>query len=152
MVITTTDTPEEEPEEPRVFRSINSNEHFEAQTTLRAKLPDPEVFMRNLTHRAVEVLEGSREISQIARWVTDDVFASISKQVAARVLKLNLLPPEVRYRLARRFRLSSVRIGEPRGGIIEGCVVVSAGQQVRVAAIRLEGLDRRWRASSFTLL
>jgi hypothetical protein len=152
MVTTSSTGPGEEPIDPRIFRNISANEHFEAQVAKRATLPDPEVFMRNLTHRAVEILDGSREISQIARWVTDDVFASINRELIAKTIKRTALSPKIQSRLARPFDLTAVRLSEPRDGIVEGCVMVHTVRKVRVAAIRLEGLDRRWRATSFTLL
>jgi len=152
MLKTTTASPAEEPGDIRKFRAISAQEKFEPQISHRTELPDPEVFLRNLTQRAVEILAGSRDLSQIARWVTDDVFHSMQQQVAARTVRTSLLAPTARPRLARRFEVTTVRTKEPRAGIIEGCVLVTAGRQVRVAAVRLEGLDRRWRASSFTLL
>jgi hypothetical protein len=152
MLDTTPANPEEEPVEPPKFRAIGSNEQFGPQFARRKDLPNPEVFLRNLTQRAVEVLAGSRDLSQIARWVTDDVFHSIQYQVTARAITAGLRTREAKKRRARRFQLSSVRFTAPREGIIEGCVLVSAGQNIRVAAVRLEGFDRRWRASSFTLL
>jgi len=155
MLDTTPASPEEEPEEPEVqpkFRSISAEEQFGPQLSTRQELPDPVIFLSNLTQRAVEVLAGSRDLAQIARWVTDDVFHSIHHQVTRQAIKTSLTSNDARKRLARRFQLRSVRATSPREGIIEGCVLVTAGRNIRVAAVRLEGFDRRWRASSFTLL
>ncbi len=142
----------EEPEDRKKFKNVSANEQFEAQVSRSSELPDPEVFVRNFTHRAVEVMTGSRDISQIARWVTEDVYNSMKEQVNGRIRKMSLLPPEVRAQTTRTFHLSHVRVSEPREGIVEACVIVTGGKRVRAAALRLEGLDRRWRTSSFTLL
>jgi hypothetical protein len=142
----------DEPGDAGKFRQINANEQFAPQVSSKGELPDPEVFVRNFTHRAVEVMTGSRDISQIARWVTEDVYNSMKEQVSGRQRQKSLLPPKVQFQATRTFRLSNVRFSEPREGIIEACVLVTGGNRVRAAALRLEGLDRRWRASSFTLL
>ncbi|MGB3376691.1 MAG: Rv3235 family protein, partial [Microbacterium sp.] len=40
----------------------------------------------------------------------------------------------------------------PADGIVEAVVVVAGPGRTRAVAIRLEGLDSRWRASSFAVL
>jgi hypothetical protein len=84
--------------------------------------------------------------------VTDDVYQAIQVKVDARIRKLSLLPTDVRATLAHRFTLSEVKIGNPRDGIVEAALVVRGTHRIRAAALRLEGLDRRWRATSFALL
>lgn len=148
----TTASPEDDPGDSGKFKNISANEHFAPQVSSRSDLPDPEDFVRNFTHRAVEVMTGSRDISQIARWVTEDVYLSMKKQVNGRIRKMSLVSTDAKPQVALNFRLSHVKVTEPREGIIEACVLVTGGQRVRAAALRLEGLDRRWRASSFTLL
>ena len=134
------------------FRAISAHEEFEPQACSTRDLPHPELFLRNFTLRAVEVLVGSRDLRQIARWTTEEVFSSMQKQVNARVRKMSLLPPDTPKPPIPHFHIMSVRWFEPRDRIIEGCVMVRSPKMTRVAAIRIEGLDRRWRTSSFTLL
>jgi hypothetical protein len=40
----------------------------------------------------------------------------------------------------------------PRDGVVEAVVVVTSRARARAVAIRLEGLDRRWRASAIAVL
>jgi len=134
------------------YRSISAHERFDAQHSSTSELPDPAVFLRNFTQRAVEALMGRRELGQLARWVTDDVMAQMNKDVAARVRKESALPSEVRAAQPIPVTLPRLRYSQPRDGIIEASVLVSMGTFYRVAAVRLEGLDRRWRASCFALL
>jgi len=142
----------EENQDSEKFRSISSNEHFDPQPSRRFELPDPELFALNLTHRAYEVLQGKRDVGQIARWVTDDVYHAMQQNVLARQRKMSLLPQGERPEKVGAFTVSALHGGAPREGIFETCVLVRTKKTIRSAAIRLEGFDRRWRASAFTLL
>jgi hypothetical protein len=43
-------------------------------------------------------------------------------------------------------------MSEPRDGIVEAVVIVHGRARSRAVAIRLEGLDHRWRASALSIL
>ncbi|MFS0893338.1 Rv3235 family protein [Microbacterium sp. 179-I 3D3 NHS] len=125
------------------------HEYFAPQPTSTAELPDPAPLLRSLTHGVLEVLAGVREVDQLARWFSEDAFRSL-------VTRANL---SARARSARGvaparpiFEILSMRIGQPLDGIIEAVVVVAGPGRTRAVAIRLEGLDRRWRASSLAIL
>lgn len=148
----TTTGPADDSEGGEKFRVISERERFEPQLTPSSQLPDPRVFAMNLTRRTIEVLSGSRDLAQIARWVTDDVFASLQEQVNARILKMSLIPEEKHRKTVRNFTVTHVRVSEPREGIVEACLLVHGTKRMRAVALRLEGFDHRWRASSFTLL
>ena len=45
----------------------------------------------------------------------------------------------------------SVRIGEPRDGVVEACALVSDGGRLRAVAVRMEGLDGRWRVTALEI-
>ena len=45
-----------------------------------------------------------------------------------------------------------MRESQPADGIVEAVVIVAGPGRTRAVAIRLEGLDRRWRATSFAVL
>jgi hypothetical protein len=145
-------SPAEDPTEPEKLTSIVAREHFDRQFTPTSLLPDPAAFAMNLTRRTIEVLQGARDITQIARWVTDDVYFSLLDQINARTRKMSLIAPGAKPRTLRDFTLTTVKISEPREGIIEACVMVSGSRRSRAVALRLEGLDNRWRASSFAML
>jgi hypothetical protein len=112
-------------------------------------LPDPEPFVRNLTRGVLEVLAGVREVDQLARWLTEDAFRRL-------VTRANLA---ARARSARGVSakrtvhaILSVRQQFPADGIVESVVVVRGPARTRAVAIRLEGMDGRWRATSLALL
>ncbi|GAA4176044.1 Rv3235 family protein [Gryllotalpicola koreensis] len=48
------------------------DDYFGVQRT--ADLPDPDPLITNLTRCVIEILAGARELEQIARWISDDVF------------------------------------------------------------------------------
>lgn len=152
MSITSISNPSEEPRKGKKRAQPHGDKAFETQWSPTKDLPDASLFALNFTQRALEVLYGSRDLSQIARWVTDDVYKAMQAKVNARTRKLSLMPVEVRDRITHHFTLSHVTIGNPREGIVEACVVVKGTQRIRAAALRLEGYDRRWRTTSFTIL
>lgn len=152
MSTTQISNPSEEPRQGKKRSTPQGADSFEPQRNSTIELPDPSLFALNFTQRALEVLYGSRDLAQIARWVTDDVYKAIQARVEARTRKLSLLPPALRASITHRFTLSNVKIGNPREGVVEACVVVHGTHRIRAAALRLEGYDHRWRTTSFTLL
>lgn len=50
------------------------------------------------------------------------------------------------------FGIRSIRVTEPMDGVIEAVVIVDGPGRTRAVAVRLDGLDRRWRAKSLVLL
>jgi hypothetical protein len=125
------------------------DEFFGVQLTCSDLLPDPEPLLVNLTHYVLEVLAGARELDQLIRWVTKDVYANLLKRVV-----LSARARAVSGQRVNRPRLTVLRtiVTEPCDGVIEGVVIVQTPVRVRAIAIRLEGLDSRWRASAITVL
>jgi hypothetical protein len=143
---------EEEPEIPRSFLGVTANEQFGRQWSATEDLPSAKMFALNLTHRAVEVLHGLREPAQISRWVTEEVFLSIQKYVNGEVRRRSHLAPAARIRKAPKFTLSHMHLYSPRDGVVEVCVLVKQANRCRTAALRIEGIDSRWRATAFAIL
>lgn len=126
-----------------------SDEFFARQHTPNIELPDPEPLLLNLTRCVVEVLAGARDLEQIARWLSDDVFRQLLKRV--------ILADRARRRLGQvpvrpAFTLGRVHITEPHDRAVEAVVMVHSRARSRAVAIRLEGFDQRWRASAISVL
>ncbi|HEU4466833.1 MAG TPA: Rv3235 family protein [Agromyces sp.] len=125
------------------------DDEFARRPSGRAELPDPERVLQHLTHCVIEVLAGARDLEQLARWVTDDVYRNLGKRVvlASRARRAKGL-------VAQRptFSIGHVHISEPADGVVEGVVMVHQRARSRAVAIRLEGLDQRWRASVINVL
>ena len=128
---------------------FQEDDFFGHQPSPRSQLPDPEPLLINLTRCVIEVLAGARELDQLARWVSDDVYRHLLKRVV-----LSARARAVKGQRAQRptITIGRVIISEPRDGVVEAVVIVHSRVRVRAVALRLEGLDRRWRASAINVL
>jgi len=119
------------------------------ERTSADELPDPEPLLRNLTQGVLEVLAGSRDVHQLARWMTEDAFRSLSTRanLAARARSARGVTASRPVHAIR-----SVHASVPVDDAVEAVVVIGGPARTRAVAIRLEGLDHRWRASSVALL
>lgn len=133
---------------PRTSR-FSTDEFFGHQVTSRAELPNPTPMVENLSRSVLEILAGARDLDQIARWVTDDVYRHLLQRVhvsqRARAIKKQ---PVTR----PHFTLGNTIITEPADGVVEAVVIVHGRARSRSIAMRLEGLDGRWRATAVHVL
>jgi len=151
-------TPEEPPVSPAYQETLPSkvirprfvpDEFFGHQPTSTNSLPDPSPLIENLTRCVIEILAGARELEQISRWVTDDVYRHLLKRVV-----LSTRARQAKGRAATRptFSIGSTTQCEPRDGVVEAVVIVRGRARTRAVALRLEGLDQRWRATAINVL
>ncbi len=128
---------------------FDSDDFFGAQPASTAALPDPTPLLENLTRCVIEVLAGARDLEQLARWVSDDVYRHLLKRVV-----LSTRARRARAQKATRpsFTIGSTSVFEPRDGVVEAVVIVRGRARTRAVAIRLEGLDSRWRATAINVL
>jgi len=122
---------------------------FGRQPSATGELPDPRPLLENLTRCVIEVIAGARDLEQIARWVDDAVYTKLLKRVV-----VSAQARQAAHRPATRpvITLGNVTVCEPRDGVVEAVIVVHSRMRTRAVAIRLEGLDRRWRATSIHVL
>jgi hypothetical protein len=125
------------------------SEFFAPQRTPSTELPDPEPFVRNITRGILEVFAGVREVDQLARWLTEDAYRKLLTRanLAARARSARGVPA-----IRPVHSLLSVRHSSPADGVVEAVVVVQGPARTRAVALRLEGMDGRWRATSLALL
>ena len=125
------------------------DDFFAQQPTESVRLPDPRPLLENLTRCVIEILAGARELDQIARWVTDEVYRNLLKRV--------VISARARRATGRAMHRPTISIGstsicEPADGVIEAVVIVNSRTRSRAVAVRLEGLDGRWRATAIHVL
>ncbi|MCP2031723.1 hypothetical protein L1277_001821 [Okibacterium sp. HSC-33S16] len=122
---------------------------FGRQSTPTEMLPPPEPLLENLTRCVMEVLRGARDIDQLGRWISEDVYKHLLKRqlISARARQIKGIPATRPVLVIGRITTSS-----PRDGVIEAVVMVYEKPRARAVAIRLEGVDRRWRATSIGVL
>lgn len=116
---------------------------FGPQHTSSRDLPEPTAACSALVQAVVEVLGGTRPAAQLARWLSADVYAAISRRAALATRMRRDAQPTGRLAVVR-----GVRVCEPADGIVEGSAVVIDQGRVRAVALRLEGMDGRWRATA----
>ncbi len=128
---------------------FDPDEFFGHQPASTSALPDPAPLLENLTRCVIEVLAGARDLEQVARWVTDDVYRHLLKRVV-----LSTRARRARGQNATRpsFSIGSTTVCEPRDGVVEAVIIVRGRARTRAVAIRLEGLDSRWRATAINVL
>lgn len=125
------------------------DEFFGHQPATREALPDPKPLLENLTRCVIEILAGARDLEQIARWVSDDVYRHLLKRV---VISTRARQATGRAATRPTFTIGSTTLCEPRDGVIEAVVIVRGRARTRAVAVRLEGLDMRWRATAVNVL
>ncbi|MFS0867903.1 Rv3235 family protein [Microbacterium sp. 179-B 1A2 NHS] len=134
---------------PRSGSALDVAEYFAPQRTSAHDLPDVMPLVKNLTIGVLEVLAGVREVDQLARWLGEDAYRAL-------ITRANL---SARARSARgvaavrpAHRVLSHRLCEPADGVVEAVVIVAGPARTRAVAMRFEGWDGRWRATSLALL
>lgn len=133
LAFTATERPDDDPVDP----------DFGPRATPSSDLPDPAAACTALVQAIVEVLGGSRPSSQLARWLTTDVYTALHRRAGLAARLRRGAAPTSRHAVVRR-----VLVCEPRDGVVEACAVVIDSGRVRAVALRLEGLDGRWRATA----
>lgn len=139
--------PTGEPVALRLVPPASIDDDFGPQPTPRADLPDPRPMTRRLTQAIVEILAGARPAGQLARYTTFDVLEHLERSTG----RLGQAGPERLHSAGRgapmRPVVASVHVSEPADGVAEVCAVVDTGPRRRALALRLEGLDGRWRCT-----
>ncbi|MET0296967.1 MAG: Rv3235 family protein [Microbacterium sp.] len=129
--------------------ALDVTRFFAPQRTSATVLPDPEPLVRNLTRGILEVFAGTRDVDQFARWLTEDAYRKLLTRanLAARARSARGVP-------ARRTEhaILSIRQQSPADGVVEAVAIVRGPARTRAIALRLEGRDGRWRATSLALL
>lgn len=122
---------------------------FGRQRTSTGQLPPPEPLLENLTRCVMEVLAGARELDQLARWISEEVYKHLLKRqvVSARARQVKGLQA-----VRPVLKIGRITTFEPRDGVVEAVVMVHQRTRSRAVAIRLEGMDRRWRATAISVL
>jgi hypothetical protein len=121
-----------------------------------SELPEPRRWAAAFVVAALEVSTGRRPVSQLVRWSSDDVRAMLMHRAglagAARgypsITRLRAPSPT---RAQGRTRVRSIRAFEPADGVAEVSAVVVEHGRTRAVALRMEGLDGRWRVTALEI-
>jgi hypothetical protein len=119
------------PPSPRVSEPINL---FDPQPTARKDLPSAQQWAMRLVHAVVEVVNGVRPASQLVRWLTPEVLAQVQRHVAHQAMP--------------RLNVRSIHVHETDDGVAEVSSVFGTPNRSFALALRLEGFDGRWKATT----
>ena len=138
--------PTGDPVSLRLVPPASIYDDFGPQPTARADLPDPRPWTRRLTQAVAEILAGARPAAQLAAYTTLDVLEHLERSTG-RLGQSSSLNGSGGRRTLMRPVVASVHVSEPADGVAEVCAVIDTGSRRRALALRIEGLDGRWRCT-----
>jgi hypothetical protein len=109
----------------------------------RAGLPDARRWSTALALALIQTLLGQRPVSQLNRWVVDEVLVAISVYQRRRLA--------LRGHIAIPAAVRSVRVQHPDPGVAEVAAHVTIGKRSVAIAFRLEALGDRWLCTALEL-
>ncbi|SDQ06123.1 Rv3235 family protein [Leucobacter chromiiresistens] len=110
--------------------------------------PPPDALVQRLAVYAFEVIDGVRSVAQFGSWITPEVAAALTARRALHAERATL----TRDRRRRTAMPGRAHLTAPLPHVIEATVVLHLETRSTVAAIRLEHLRDRWRATDITVL
>jgi hypothetical protein len=120
----------------RLRLAVLPKHRFDPRPTGRGELPEPTAFARRLLIAVIETATGRRSASQLSQHTTLAVQAGLAKD-AGRISRLGTR--------SRPAAVHSIHLSEPADGVAEVVGIVRVGARFRAIALRLEGLDGRWK-------
>ncbi len=105
------------------------------QTSTRA-LPNVKETAGVLARALIEALAGFRQVGQLSKHCSPEVFAGLQNRVIP-----DGAPP----------KLLSIRASEPADGVAEASAVFRRGERAAAMAFRLQGIDGRWRVTALQI-
>ena len=132
-----------------VKNRIQEADYFGEQYCKTADLENPEKLLRILAPAVVEVIAGVRNISQLAAHLSEDVYNRLRDRSVKVALERAKRGEPTK---APQLRVGSMKKQEPRDGVVESVVLVQSPTRTRAVTIRLEGINRRWRATSVSVI
>jgi hypothetical protein len=121
---------------PSMLRLRETADRFAPQATGRDHLPELTVFARRLVIGIIETATGRRSAAQLSQHTAPAVQTGLARD-AGRIRRLGTAQ--------RPATLHSIHLSEPADGVAEVAAIVRIDSRFRAIALRLEGLDGRWR-------
>lgn len=110
-------------------------------TPLPVLAPAPGPWAVRFVRVVLEVVSGDRPPGQLTGWTTPEIASRLARR-AARMRRGGERPAT---------SIRSVRVGQPRPGAAEVCVVIGWDERIRAIALRMEAQDHGWRCCAFEL-
>lgn len=119
--------------------AFNDEAWLAAERTPTAQLPASKAFAHTLVQGLLEVLAGVRPLTQLRRDTTPELYAALRGTVTDSPRFTGTRPD--------RSAVRSLHVQERPEGIVEVCATVERGARLAALALRLEGLDGRWKCT-----
>ena len=124
---------------PRLSEAQELDAWLAAERTPTSALPASRGHARALVQVLLEVLAGVRPVSQLRRETSSELYAVLEATVAGHPRTSGPRPD------GRAVR--SIHVQERPEGVVEVCATVLRAGRAGALALRLEGLDGRWRCT-----
>lgn len=133
----------------RANQAVDRDEFFGKLRNTTDDLGDPSDLIRLLASGVVEVMAGIRDVTQLANWLSEDVYLRLRERASqAKVARAARAEPAKR----PSFEVTSLRFQSPASGVIEAVVLLQGPTRVRAVTLRLEGYNNRWHATNLAVL
>lgn len=123
--------------------TLDQDPFFARQRTSSSDLPDPRMWAHHLARLLIESLDGRRPTAQLARHVEPEILSRISRHYRS---------AQRRGRAAGPTGIRRVRVCQPCDGVAEVAVVARISGRPVPIALRLNGLDGRWRVTVLEMI
>ena len=124
----------------------------EATARRRDGLPDPHPIAGQLAQAVVEVLAGTRPVTQLLTLLTEQLYSELSVLAPDPVTLPTLRgAPVITVHPQDRPRVRSVHLSRPAPGVAEVAARVQTHGRSRAVALRLEEWRGRWRCCALTI-
>lgn len=134
----------------RVVRNpLDEMEFLAEEKNSTTELEPPEGLLRMLAPAVIEVIAGVRNINQLGAILSEDVFTRLRDR-AVRMAQFRARNGEPDS--APQLTVGDVRVEHLRDGVVESVVLVRSPNRTRAVTIRLEGINRRWRAQAVSVI
>lgn len=133
----------------RIKNLVQADDYFGPQYNKTSELPNPSASLKVLATGVVEVIAGTRQIDQLARLLSDEVYQRLSRRATEARQRREALGQKTHY---QNFSVLNMMNSSPRDGVIESVVLLNAQRRTRAVTIRLEGINNRWRATAVSVL
>lgn len=133
----------------RASRRRNGQELFEPEVFTTEELGDPKASLEAIATSVIEVMAGVRPVDLLARYLTDEVFVRLRSRASRAAAKRASSGSKV---LIPSISIANMLIESPAPGVVESVVLVRFPQRTRAVTIRLEGINRCWRATAISVI
>lgn len=133
----------------RAERRRNGLDLLEPERVSNADLGNPEKVLKVVAASVIEVIAGVRPVEQLASHLSDEVYVRLrdrAVRAAARRAQSGQKTP------IPSLSVGKVTIAVPAMGVVESVVLVRFPDRTRAIAIRLEGINRSWRATAISII